>query len=178
MRPRQLVLLCKGITKVARNTNKFPFFKEASIPLSIAASESILADEVLNSYELIYPHCGEIITALTNAPRLFQGNYLDSVAKRTSSRWPMGDYSAASFRQLVAELGIVGRVRKTNRETGIIEADFEYNMSDRLTLNSQDQCVIHPMFYNKLQVQKDGSWLVYPFPDHPDYDIGKNLRSD
>jgi hypothetical protein len=136
----------------------------------MAKSETLLADEVLNSYDLIYPNAAEIITALTNAPTIFEGKYLDQVAKKTSSRWPSGNYTASGFRRLVAELGIVGRVRKQDEKTGIIAADFEYNMHDRLTLNSDDLCVIHPMFYYKLQVRKDEHWMIYPFPDHEDYD--------
>jgi energy-coupling factor transporter ATP-binding protein EcfA2 len=170
MRPRQLVLLCKGIAQIATKEGKFPFFKDISIPKSMAKSETLLADEVLNSYGLIYPNAAEIITALTAAPTIFEGKYLDQVAKKTSSRWPSGNYTASGFRRLVAELGIVGRVRKQDEKTGIIAADFEYNMHDRLTLNSDDLCAIHPMFYYKLQVRKDEHWIIYPFPDHEDYE--------
>ncbi|MBC7877632.1 MAG: hypothetical protein H7Y59_10725 [Anaerolineales bacterium] len=169
MRPRQLVLLCKGIARTASQMEKFPFFKTIPIQMSIAESESLLADEVLNSYDLIYPKAAEIITALTSAPTIFKGNYLDQVAKKTSGTWPAGHYAASAFRRLVAELGIVGRVRKKDDKTGIVTADFEYNMQDRLTLNSDDLCVVHPMFYNKLQVKKDEPLIVYPFPDHPDF---------
>lgn len=169
MRPRQLVLLCKGIARTANQLGKFPYFKNIPIQSCIAESESLLADEVLNSYDLIYPKAAEIITALTTAPTMFKGNYLDQVAKRTSGTWPAGNYTASAFRRLVAELGIVGRVRNKDDKTGIVTADFEYNMQDRLTLNSDDLCVIHPMFYNKLQVKKDEPLIVYPFPDHPDY---------
>ena len=52
--------------------------------------------------------------------------------------------------------------------TKIVEADFEYAMHDRLILSNDDECVIHPMFYSKLQVEKNG-WIVYPFPDHEDF---------
>jgi energy-coupling factor transporter ATP-binding protein EcfA2 len=168
MRPRQLVVLCNHIARQAINSGKFPQFKEVSIGKAISECEYDLADEVLNSYDLIYPRVAEIITALTNAPMMFQGNYLDQVAKRTSSAWPRGDYTTANFRRVVAELGIVGKVRTKDDSTGIIAADFEYAMPDRLTLTSDDLCVIHPMFYSKLQVKRNG-YIVYPFPDHEDY---------
>ncbi len=168
MRPRQLVVICNQIARHAEKNGKFPQFKEINIGKSIAECEYDLADEVLNSYDLIYPRVAEIITALTNAPMVFHGNYLDQIAKRTSGAWPPGIYSMAAFRRLVAELGIVGKVRSKDETTGIIAADFEYAMQDRLTLTSDDDCVIHPMFYSKLQVKKNG-WIVYPFPDHEDY---------
>lgn len=168
MRPRQLVVICNQIARQAERSGKFPHFKDVPIAKIIAESEYDLADEVLNSYDLIYPHVADIITALTNAPIIFKGNYLDQIAKRTSSAWPIGTYSTAAFRRVVAELGIVGKVRSKDEATMIIAADFEYAMQDRLTLTSDDECVIHPMFYSKLQVKKNG-WIVYPFPDHEDY---------
>ena len=167
MRPRQLVILCNEIARATEKEGKFPHFKKIKIQQIVQHVEHELAAEVLNSYNLIYPRVSEIVTALTGAPMLFQGNYLDQVAKKTSDIWTEG-YSLYNFRRLVAELGIVGKVRSKSEETGIVEADFEYAMQDRLTLAHDDECVIHPMFYSKLQVERNG-WIVYPFPDHEDY---------
>ena len=168
MRPRQLVIICNEIARATDKAEKFPYFKNISIQQIITQCEQELAAEVLNSYNLIYPRVADIVTALTNAPMLFPGNYLDQVAKKTSEIWTGGNYSLYNFRRLVAELGIVGKVRSKSDETKIIEADFEYAMNDRLILSNDDECVIHPMFYSKLQVEKNG-WIVYPFPDHKDF---------
>ena len=71
----------------------------------------------------------------------------------------------------MAELGIVGKVRNWNTEKNIIEADFEYALEDRLPLLSDDDCVIHPMFVEKLRINtSEHKVIIYPFPDHPDYD--------
>ena len=142
-------------------------FNSISINNTIAQSEYDLADEVLNSYDLIYPRVSEIVMALTNAPMTFKGSFLDQVAKKTSDVWAEG-YSLSSFRRLVAELGIVGKVRRKNDQVGIIEVDFEYAMPDRLVITNDDECAIHPMFYSKLQVLRNDV-IVYPFPDHEDY---------
>ena len=75
------------------------------------------------------------------------------------------------FRQLVAELGIVGSVRKVDLKTRIITADFEYNQEDRVTLNDRTDCVIHPMFYRKLTINTSQSWIIYPFPDREEFKI-------
>ena len=167
MRPRQLVILCNEIARATDKEGKFPVFKNIRIQQIVQQVEHELAAEVLNSYNLIYPRVSEIVTALTGAPMLFSGNYLDQVAKKTSDIWTTG-YSLYNFRRLVAELGIVGKVRSKSETTGIVEADFEYAMQDRLTLSHNDECVIHPMFYSKLQIERNG-WIVYPFPDHEDY---------
>jgi hypothetical protein len=116
-----------------------------------------------------YPGVSDIVTALSAAPAVFPGNYLDQVAKRTSGAWPKGSYTANGFRRLVTELGIVGRIRKKDEKSGIAEADFEYNMNDRLVLNSDDECAIHPMFYSKLQIKRESKYIVYPFPDDDEY---------
>jgi energy-coupling factor transporter ATP-binding protein EcfA2 len=171
MRPRQLVVLCNAIAREARNAGKYPNFREISIAQVIANAESDLADEVLNSYNRIYPGVADIAQeALAHTPAIFQGNYIDKVARKSSRFWPNNSYTAAGFRKLVAELGIVGRVRKKDERTGIIEADFEYFLKDRLVISDSDECVIHPMFYTKLQVVRDLPYIIYPFPDHPDYD--------
>ena len=167
MRPRQLVILCNDIARETIRAGKFLRFNSIQINQTIARCEYDLADEVLNSYDLIYPRVSDIVMALTNAPVTFKGSFLDQVAKKTSDVWAEG-YSLSSFRRLVAELGIVGKVRKKSDEAGIIEADFEYAMHDRLVITNDDDCAIHPMFYSKLQVLKNG-YVIYPFPDHEDY---------
>jgi hypothetical protein len=78
----------------------------------------------------------------------------------------------------VAELGIVGRVRKERNVGGIrdvaaytkyFQVDFEYFAKDRLAITDTDDCAVHPMFYDKLNVGIDRRTIVYPFPDHPEY---------
>lgn len=169
MRPRQLVILCNNIARTAINQGVFPNLKQLPIPEIIRESELSLAIEVLNSYERIYPNVSRIVDALRTFPMTFDGKDLDKVASTTASAWSKGTYSPVSFRQLVAELGIVGRIRSYDQRSGIISADFEYHSPDRLGLTSNDKCVIHPMFYSKLQIRRDSNVIVYPFPDHPDF---------
>ena len=111
----------------------------------------------------------EIVDALVKMPIRFRGNELDKVAPLTASAWPEKDYSPLRFRQRVCELGIVGRERRLDEQARIIEADFEYYMSDRLVVQPKDWCVIHPMFHEKLRTVVKDWWLIYPFPDHPSF---------
>jgi hypothetical protein len=95
---------------------------------------------------------------------MFEGKELDRRAKETASAWPPGAYSLAAFRKLVAEIGAVGRVRRFNESAGFVEADFEYAMRDRLALTHRDHCVIHPMFYTRLNAtMSDRAIRVIPF---------------
>lgn len=169
MRPRQLIVLCNAIASRAEAEKTFPHFSTRAIMKGITDGEIDLADEVYNSYSSVYPKVGRIVEALSGLPMIFKGNELDKRAPLTASEWPPGEYSPLSFRQLVAELGIVGRVRQVDYTTGFIEADFEYSLEGRLPLLVTDECIIHPMFYRKLNIQVDRKLRVFPFPDHEEF---------
>jgi len=60
-----------------------------------------------------------------------------------------------------AELGIIGRVESEGG--GVIEAGFEYLLRRRLAVSIDDECVIHPMFYSRLNVRINKEARVVPF---------------
>ena len=176
MRPRQLIVLCNSIAKSAKldsGVRAFTGFTDSHLVKGIRAVESHLAGEVYSAYSEVYPRVSNIVEALTGIPMIFKGSELDKRAYVTASQWKTGqsemDYSPYNFRQLVAELGIVGRVRRKHADAGYVEADFEYTTEDRLPLLPTDECVIHPMFYQNLAVKIDHSLRIYPFPDHPEF---------
>jgi len=169
LRPRQFVILCNAIADLAAKTGEFPTFSAEQIVRAVRKQELHLAGEVLNSYSKVYPNVGNIIRAIERFPMVFPANELDRAAPSTASEWPAGEYSPYRFRRILSELGIVGRVRSWNRPSSIIEADFEYAVEDRLTLPHRDECVVHPMFFEKLGIKKSHEVVIYPFPDHPDF---------
>lgn len=160
MRPRQLIKLCNDISA---RSSQFPRFENDEIVSAIAESESDLATEIINSYSGMYPGVGRIVAALDGLPMVFTGNELDKRAKESASHWNNGNYSPASFRRLMAELGVVGRVVRENPNAGFIDAEFEYSLTDRLPLSYRDKCVIHPMFYRKLKVDTGSQVRIMPF---------------
>ena len=168
MRPRQLIVLCNAIARKATEKKTFPRFHPDTIISAVQTRQNSLADEVINSYSSVYPKVGRILEALSGIPMIFKGNELDKRAPITASEWS-GEYSPHSFRQLVSELGIIGRVRHLNAEAGYAEADFEYSTESRLPLLSGNICAVHPMFYRKLNVHYESRVRVYPFPDHEDF---------
>ena len=141
--------------------------RRGQIVAAVQQAELELATEVLNSFSRIYKNASEIVGALVRSPIRFPGRHLDKRARRTAGEWPAQMYSPLAFRRLVAELGIVGRVRQASDHARIITADFEYFNRGRLELQSDDDCVFHPMFFHRLHVKQDDQWTVYPFPDHP-----------
>lgn len=169
LRPRQLIVLCNSIARHSQDGETFPKFEPDSIIEGIQRAEKRLAEEVMNSYSSVYPGAARIAEALSGLPLIFKGNELDKRAPQTASQWPAGEYSSYAFRQFVSELGIVGRVRNVSERTGIVEADFEYAGESRISLLVNDQCVIHPMFYKKLNIRMTKNLCVYPFPDHEEF---------
>ena len=162
MRPRQLILLCNGIAKRAKEEGRFPRASEGDILTATKDVEPALAKEIINSFSETYGNLTGIVDALRTMPMIFRGNELDKRASQSASAWKE-NYSQERFRRLVAELGIVGRVRRHNQEAGYIDADFEYSLQGRLALTHRDECVIHPMFYSRLDVEFNTPSRVMPF---------------
>jgi hypothetical protein len=168
LRPRQLIVLCNSIAKRAERAGTFPTLAPEHTKGALADGDNALADEVVNSYSSVYRNVGRIVDCLTGLPMVFKGAELDRRAKHSAAHWPNGSYSPDAFRQLVAQLGIVGRVRSTGAD-GTLEADFEYFEEGRLPLLVQEDCVIHPMFYRRLKTDLGKRMLVFPFPDHEEF---------
>ncbi len=163
MRPRQLILICNSIANFALSEGSFPRFSEQSIRKGVQDAEVLLAEEILNSFSKTYPQVSRIVDALSGLPMIFPAKELDKRARVTRTEWQNGTYSLNRFRQLIAETGIVGRVSRQNSRGGFIDADFEYSSTERLSLTSEDECVIHPMFYKKLRTICDRDVRVMPF---------------
>jgi hypothetical protein len=163
MRPRQLILLCNSIAAQSQQSDRFPTFLEDDIRRGILMEEEHLAIEIVNSFQSIYPHVDEIIKALRGVPKIFRGNILDKKATVSASRWPRGTYEQSAFKRLVTELGIVGRVTRNHSEDGYIYAEFEYSLRNDLTISHDDECVVHPMFYQWLAVEMNSDARVLPF---------------
>src|ERR1700738_353600 len=125
LRPRQMIVLCNAIAGIAQSEKTFPRFSRRAIVTGIQSQETSLAKEVLNSFKKVHPHVADIVSALTSLPVRFHGRRLDFVAKDTASQWTDGKYSLMSFRRLVAELGIVGRVRRFDERSRQCSAVFE-----------------------------------------------------
>lgn len=171
MRPRQVVVLCNAIARKAVQKRLFPYFyrDERLIADTVKSAEVSLANGVINSYSSVYPNVSKILDALHGTPTVFKGKWLDKIASKTASEWPQGDYSPTRFKQILTELGIIGVIRQKSHGAKIIEADFEYNITDRLAISSDDDCVLHPMFFEKFRSRETEKAIIYPFPNHPDY---------
>ncbi|WP_291980652.1 hypothetical protein [Luteitalea sp.] len=169
LRPRQLIVLANEVARQSLEEGTFPRFTEEQLRSGVKKAEQRLATEVVSAFSSVYPRIGQILDALNGMPAVFKGRDLDKRAHQTASQWPAGEYSAWRFRQIVSELGVVGRVRTFSADGFTAEADFEYAMETRLPILEHDICAMHPMFYQKLRVQVTPPVRLYPFPDHPEF---------
>jgi hypothetical protein len=163
MRPRQLIYLCNAIANRSLRSGRFPQAMADDVRDGVKEGENWLAQEILNSYSSVHENVDKIIKALEGAPMRFPGSELDRRAKRTRSQWPPGRYSLDEFRRVVAEIGVVGRVRHGSRDSRFISAEFEYSLPHHLNVAPEDDCVIHPMFYTYLNTQPQNGSIVMPF---------------
>lgn len=171
MRPRQLIMMCNEMSKAAMEVESFPKFIPGTVVNTVKKIERPLANEVINSYKSVYKKLGHIVDAMVRQPIMFKGNFLDKIAPITASEWQPGHYSPLNFRELLTELGIIGRVRHWDKGTNIVTADFQYTQEDRLFLQADDDIVAHPMFFERFRIKNEDKILVYPFPKSPEYDV-------
>jgi len=152
MRPRQVITICNNVANRALREGTFPTFTNAQVVDGVQDAALQLAGEVLNSYSSVYPNVSRIVSgSLQRLQAVFDGVELDRRAKQSAPEW-RSDYSPSNFRQLVAELGVIGRVTRGDQSSEFIDADFEYALTDRLDLTHRDHCVVHPMFHRKLSI--------------------------
>jgi len=173
LRPRQLIYVCNSIATLGDRKGEFPYFTSETIRRAVKNSEVDLCDEILNSYSTVYPNIGDIVSALQGMPIQFKCKELYIASKRTAGYWTDGQYSQLEFIKLLLELGIVGRKRENLNSQKFIAADFEFALQDRLFVTEKDNCVIHPMFYSKLNINRNNPTddCVYPFPDKPEFKV-------
>lgn len=164
MRPRQLIILCNEIAECAIKSRNFPRFSESDIRAGIAAGEVKLASEILNAYAKMFPNAGRIIKVLSGLPMVFKGNELDRRAHESAAHWKNGTYTNSLFIDLVVQLGVVGRVRRSSGE-GHHNVEFQYAQESDLLLSHRDDCAIHPMFFSKIGIIPESRCIIHPYRD-------------
>jgi|GEM_PF-315046 len=180
LRPRQLIYLCNTIAERSMAREAFPHMTSADIVEGVRDAQTELANEVINSFSNVYPNAHRIVQALRGLPAMFRGNELDKRAKDTASEWPAGEYSLSDFRQLLAQMGIVGRVTRVDEQGGYVDAEFEYAMTERLNVSPREDYVIHPMFFRTFNVAFNVTpYRIMPFPTTREHEsVSRHYRPE
>ena len=162
LRPRQIIWLCNSIAQVAYDRKVFPRFESQDVVRGVHGVEEFIASEILNSYSKVYPAMRQILNCFRGESNVLdRAAYLDKLAPRTRKAWPESmPYDRGTLWQMVSEIGFLGSVvEKTDR---FYEAQFEYTTRDRLILNEDEECAIHPIFYKLFGIKAVKERPVYP----------------
>lgn len=157
--------MCNAIAEHAGATNTK--FTEENIMVGVANAQHRLVGELLNSFQLSYPNVQQIVDATAGVPAVVGERELQRFAENTVNYWPNGEYSLDRYRELLSELGVIGRVvSRKGHSPEIIEAAFDYSTPERLVIGRNEDSVIHPMFYRRLNITSSQAPRVLPFGPH------------
>jgi hypothetical protein len=170
-KPREIIQLMNLILTLAeKNKISFKNITSNCVREGTNAKLEDLSSSVLDMYKHIYPNAKEIVKKTFFETRnIFD---LGDLHKQLLEALPLlgsSGMSRTDAERLFLETGIVGIVKEENIIKGgehqsYIEALFEYQIKDTLTVQNKHQLVIHPMFYQGLNIDVDRNSLVYPKP--------------
>ncbi|HOO53859.1 MAG TPA: hypothetical protein PLX30_06435 [Methanothrix sp.] len=170
-KPRQIIYLFNAILSCAYDENKNWYnIKEQCITSAIFMYVDALVTNTYRVYNRIYPNTRKIVErALSGQPQIFDFSDVDPMIKKTKS--VRGNLNSDEVKQLLIDCGALGFEAKRydlQKEKTIIEGKFQYQMTDSLPY--ENFCVIHPMYYHRLNIIKDRNILVYPRPSDKEED--------
>lgn len=184
-KPRQLIAIFNCILTMAEDqgvdfddlTNKVELVRDA-----VHSRLDTLVGGALDIYRGVYPGAIEIVKkSMTGMPCYFSPADLDKAIKETNE---MRDFaiSREDVRQLLVQAGVIGLSREVPRPLKknepaslMLEALFEYQVKGKLVVTGNCICVIHPMFYEELQIQIDSAVLAYPQPTEEEDELLQSL---
>lgn len=169
-KPRQVISLFNAILSFAKEEkNDISKISSSIIIKGIHSNLDELVNGCLNMYTQIYPKADEIVKrGLHGTKSYIDYSELDKRLKEVSSLRAEFQLSSEDVKRLLLECGVLG-IQKSrsdlhNQKIALVEALFEYQVKDKLTITNKDTCVIHPMFYEPLEICIDANSLVYPKP--------------
>ncbi len=169
-KPRQVISLLNVILHLSKKEkNDILTISEAHIIKGVHANLKDLAEGCLNMYKQIYQNADTIVKrGLKGSRSYFDYSTLDKYLKEVSSLRAEFELSSEEVKRLLLAAGVLGiqqsRYDLQDCEMAVVEALFEYQVKDTLTLTNKDICVLHPMFYEPLETCVDVNTFVYPKP--------------
>ncbi len=169
-KPRQVISLLNTILYLSKKEkNDISTIGQAHVIKGIHSNLDDLANGCLNMYTQIYENAEKIVKrGLKEAKSYFDYSALDKYLKEVSSLRAESKLSSEDVKRLLLSAGVLGiqqsRCDLQDFEMAILEALFEYQVKDTLTLTNNDICVVHPMFYEPLEICVDVNTFVYPKP--------------
>lgn len=176
-KPRQVISLLNVILYHSKKEkNDISTISEAHIIKGIHSNLNDLVSGCLNMYTQVYKKAEEIVKrGLKGSKSYFDYSALDKHLKEVSSLRAESKLSSDDVKRLLLSAGVLGiqqsRYDLQDCEMAIVEALFEYQVKDTLILTNNDICVVHPMFYDPLEICVDVNTFVYPKPAEDEKEI-------
>lgn len=179
-KPREVIQLFNTILTLAKqNGIKFTELTSDCIKEGTNARIEDLSAGVLDMYKKIYPKAEEIIKkTFNNSENIMTYGAMHKKlndAKSVLANSTMNERYAVE--RLFNETGVIGILENVNKisnsDKRICEADFEYQIKGVLTMRGDNYLVIHPMFYQELNIQVYSNVLVCPKPSEEERKMEK-----
>jgi len=173
-KPRQLIAIFNCILTMASDADRHLGDLRDADGLIRDAVHSRLDTLVLGAldiYKGIFSGApGLVKKAMTGMQCYFSASDLDKAITQTNEvRDP--SVTREDVRQLLLQSGVIGLtrqapvpIRRSESAASMMEALFEYQVKGRLVVTNNSICVIHPMFYEELEIKIDTRVLAYPKP--------------
>ncbi|MEM9806270.1 MAG: hypothetical protein AAF959_13405 [Cyanobacteria bacterium P01_D01_bin.56] len=164
--PRHLLLILNSVFRHKRYSTGRPKVNRDDIVKGVAASESLLTDEIFTSYKHVYRNAKRFMErCIPELPFRFEHSMLAEVFEKVVK--DIYDDDIHAFTRMLIEIGILGKYIRS--EGGYHEALFEYTVSNQLHFSLTDSFCIHPLFLNKFSAGYDASdhVTVYPYGTNP-----------
>ena len=169
-KPRQVIVLFNTVLTLAEYLGaSLSKITPELIVEGVHARLDMLVTGELNMYEQICPKAEQLVKrALTGARSHFDHSTLDVLLKEVNQIIGTAGLDKEDVKRLLLECGVIGiwaeRHNLSNPKKTLLVALFEYQVKGTLTLTSRSQCVVHPMFYQELQIDVDTDTFTYPMP--------------
>lgn len=167
-KPREVISLFNVILSMAKE-NKIPFTQLTSD--SIREGTNVRVDDlskgVIDMYRNIFKHADTIIKkTFNNSESIMTYGDMHRKLHEASSFFQAEGMDRMDIERLFAESGVIGVVegfhkyKDTDKFT--CEANFEYQIKNVMTLQTNHILAIHPMFYQELNAKVYPNVLVLP----------------
>jgi KAP-like P-loop domain-containing protein len=167
-KPREVISLFNVILSMA-NENKIPFTQLTSD--SIREGTNVRVDDlskgVLDMYKNIFKDADSIIRkTFNNSESIMTYGDMHRKLQEASSFFHADGMDRMEIEHLFTESGVIGVVESCHKykdtDKLTLEVNFEYQIKNVMTLQSNHILAIHPMFYQELNAKVYPNVLVLP----------------
>lgn len=164
--PRHFLLILNNVFRQTVRSLERPKVNREAVVKGVAASESLLTDEIFTSYKHVHRNAKGIVErCVPELPFHFSVSKLDEVFNEVVRT--IFDDDIHTFIRMLIEIGIIGKHIRS--EDSYHETLFEYAVSNQLHFSLNDTFCIHPLFLNKFSAsyRNEDYMTVYPKGTNP-----------